>query len=110
MTRHSYSTGGQCRTIVCGCGFTIKGDPNRIQLQFKLHTRLCKHNSGEINLDEPFNKTQGLENWRTKYNKHRVITGSTILEIDNLTSTSGSDNVVPCRIISNTNQTKKSNT
>lgn len=34
--------GGINRTIMCPCGFNIRGDPNRLDLRLKLHNKKCE--------------------------------------------------------------------
>ena len=34
--------GGINRSIICPCGFNLRGDPNRLDLRLKLHNKKCE--------------------------------------------------------------------
>ena len=34
--------GGTHRTVELGCGFVFKGDPKRLDVQLKLHKKICE--------------------------------------------------------------------
>ena len=36
------NSGGVRRTVELNCGFVFRGDPDRIDLQFKLHKKKCE--------------------------------------------------------------------
>ena len=65
--------GGQTRTIKCGCGFSLKGDPIGIQLQWKLHTKCCDRQNSKDVANKSFDKQQSINNGKTKWDKNRVI-------------------------------------
>jgi len=56
--------GGQRRTLGCGCGWTAKGHPDRLDTVFRLHKKNCQlaQKSDFVPSETSFNRENGMNN------------------------------------------------
>ena len=71
----TFHKGGQRRTIVCGCGFSIRADVRTANAKMNLHKKLCPNKTDESKeINTPFNSVIGsLNGWNGVGRSHKTF-------------------------------------